>query len=417
MDAQQSRSLPRTVWAERHVEEFLTLPLVSEFVFRSPQAMDGAVQREVADFLLLCGERGILISQKCQENPLGRTRNAAETWARKKSKKAVAQLRGALRTGRDRPLWCDHPRRGRVDFPDGLPPIVHGIVLVEVLYPVVLEGLAEELPLEYETTPISYLSRNDFLNLALQLRTVPELLDYLAKRRVLPVEDLRSIGAEDCLYGSFLLNGACFDGCMGIADSRITVAAQTGRLKELLQRKVDSDRYSSLLERLADTLATRHPEYASVIPAEVAALFDPPRERKNYLEFQTVLANLRLRERSELGLKFFETMQMLQGSAEGFAYSAAYPDSHADWVYVFVSSKKVARPVVLSRMFELCRAAMAYYQKTRCFVTADRDGESFETMLSRPGFTPTVTDVAWGEKLFGRLRMEHRAMNLVPEAV
>jgi hypothetical protein len=28
--------------------------------------------------------------------------------------------------------WCDHARRGRVEFPDGLPKIDHGIVIVEV---------------------------------------------------------------------------------------------------------------------------------------------------------------------------------------------------------------------------------------------------------------------------------------------
>jgi hypothetical protein len=31
----------RTQWAERHVEEFLGLPLVREFVLRSPQTIDG----------------------------------------------------------------------------------------------------------------------------------------------------------------------------------------------------------------------------------------------------------------------------------------------------------------------------------------------------------------------------------------
>src|SRR2546429_1206941 len=58
----------RTLWAERQVEEFLSLPLVSEFVFRSPQTVDGS-QREVADFLVTCDAPGILISQKCQEDP------------------------------------------------------------------------------------------------------------------------------------------------------------------------------------------------------------------------------------------------------------------------------------------------------------------------------------------------------------
>ena len=41
----------RGIWAERYVEEFLSLPFVSEFVFRSLQTQDGT-QKEVADFLI-----------------------------------------------------------------------------------------------------------------------------------------------------------------------------------------------------------------------------------------------------------------------------------------------------------------------------------------------------------------------------
>jgi hypothetical protein len=407
--------LTRTLWAERHVEDFLSLPLVSEFVFRSPQTVDGGVQREVADFLVTCGKSAILISQKCQEDPLTRTRDATAAWALKRSRKGVSQLCGALRTGRGKALWCDHPRRGRVDFQAGLPPIAHGIVLVEVFQPVPLTGDPLELPLEYDGTPITYLSRNDFLNLALQLRTLPELLEYLDKRRVLPYADLRTIGAEDSLYAFYVLNDGCFDGCMGIADARIAVAGQTKRLKEALQRKADSDRYGSLLERVADSLASRHPDYAKDIPAEVANLFDPPDQRRNYLELQLVLANLRLRERAVLGFQFHKAAEKLRNDSDGFVYSATYLDSQPDWVYVLASSRNVARPAVLSRMWALLRAAMAHYGKSRSLVVTDRSGESFEVMASRPGFKPTITDFALGERLFGTLRVEHRQANLIPE--
>src|SRR5436309_2004163 len=161
----------RTGWAERHVEEFLSLPFIGEFVFRSPQAL-GSTQREVVDFLLLQRGSGILISQKCQDDPTRRTVAQTDTWARKKAKEAVRQLRGAIRTGTGKPIWCDHPRRGRVDFHAGLPAIRHGVVLVEVFQPVDLNVGAEDLPLAYQGVPITYLSVNDFLNLALELRTV-----------------------------------------------------------------------------------------------------------------------------------------------------------------------------------------------------------------------------------------------------
>jgi hypothetical protein len=86
--SQPNQQLSRTVWAERHVEEFLSLPLISEFVFRSPQTLDGT-QREVADLLVAHGNIGILVSQKCQEDPATRDAAKTESWARKEAKKAA----------------------------------------------------------------------------------------------------------------------------------------------------------------------------------------------------------------------------------------------------------------------------------------------------------------------------------------
>ena len=45
-------SQERGIWAERYVRDFLALPFISEFVFRSLQTLDGGTQKEVADSLL-----------------------------------------------------------------------------------------------------------------------------------------------------------------------------------------------------------------------------------------------------------------------------------------------------------------------------------------------------------------------------
>jgi len=63
----------RGIWAERKVQDFLSLPFVSEFVFRSLQTLDGT-QKEVADFLIAYPGVGILMSQKTQKDPSARFR-------------------------------------------------------------------------------------------------------------------------------------------------------------------------------------------------------------------------------------------------------------------------------------------------------------------------------------------------------
>ena len=403
----------RTLWAERQVEEFLSLPLVSEFVFRSPQTVDGS-QREVADFLVTCDAPGILISQKCQEDPTVRTARKLQAWACKRAKKAASQLIGALRTGGSRPMWCEHRRRGRVDFYTGLPAVAHGIVLIEVIDRVTLRQESDELPLVFNGIPVSYFSLKDFLNLCVQLRTVPEIVEYLDRRRALPVADLRTIGEERSLFAFCLLNEGSFAGCLGITDAKIAVAAQKNRFEERLRRKLECDRFSGLLEHVANELATRLPHYAAGLPPGLLAAFDPVEQRQNYIRIQSVLANLRLRERAELGRAFEYTTEKLRSESQGFVYRAMRLDSQPEWVYIFGSSKRVDRPELLSRFGPLMQGALAYFGKSRCFLVVDRDGIGYEVALSKPGYQATLTDYEVGAKLYGHLRTESRAFSLVP---
>ena len=89
-----------------------------------------------------------------------------------------------------------------------MPPITHGLVLTEVFQPIDLQPDADDLPLSCGAMPITYLSVNDFLNLAVELRTVPELIAYLDARRGLPIPDLPRIGNERPLFEFYLLGGA-----------------------------------------------------------------------------------------------------------------------------------------------------------------------------------------------------------------
>lgn len=396
----------RTDWTERHVEGLLSLPFVTEFVFRSPRTIDRNLEREVVDFLILRKGTGILMSQKCQDDPTRRTVEQTDRWARKKAKEAVHQLRGALRTGTGRPIWCDHPRRGRVDFPEGLPTIRHGLVLVEVFQPV---DLGEEgIPLNFQGIPITYLSVNDFLNLALQLRTVPEVLEYLEARRALPFPSLRTIGDEKSFFGFYVLNDGSFQGCAGQADARVAVAARQEPLQQRLQQKWESDRYSSILEHVANELATQNPDYASGLSPEMLACFDPPGQRTNYLKLQEVLA--------DLGRAFYSVNQKLSTQVQGLAKRTMRLDSRPDWVFLFLSSRGLERPFVLEAGSLVMTTAMAYHQKTRCLLVIDLDGQSYAVALRELRGQPTITDYALGEKYFGHLQVTTIPIEFIPRS-
>jgi len=273
------------------------------------------------------------------------------------------KLSGALRNPTT-PFWCNHPRRGRVDFPTGLPTIVHGVVVAETFRSVDLQSAASDLPLESAGVPITYLSINDFLNLAMQLRTIPELYAYLTARRALPESALRRFGEEQVLPEYFLLNGT-FEACRGHQDAAEVLERRAEERHKALNRMVQYREGSAYLEYV---LATRPATCLDGIPSQWAALFDPPESRSNYLRMQELLSDLILRERALLGQHFESHIRELANHAEGYIHSAVRLDSKPEWIFLFASSKAVEREEVFRRIEKSIRAALAFYRKQRCLV-------------------------------------------------
>jgi hypothetical protein len=401
--------------AEEYVRDFLSLPLISEFVFHSVQTND-VTQKEVADFLIHYPGIGVLISQKTQQDPFSRDAARNASWVLKKTCDAVSQLRGALREPK-RLMWCKHPRRGRVDLPEGLPPISHGIVLTETFNAVDLNPQATDLPLEYKGAAITYLSLNDFLHLAQELRTVTEILAYLDARRSLPFKDLRTIGDERALLEFYYLQEGSLAGCVGKADAAVVVAARQPDLSRTLRAKWDHDQYSYLIEHVAAQLSTRRKDYAAGLSAGDAARYDDPENRKGYLRLQAVLADLRLRERAEIGQAFSETMEKRRAAADTFRYKAVHLDTRPEWVYVLGSSAGLDPQELENRKHRLLIGAAAFYRKNNCLLIIDRNnGTSYEVgLVSYPTPPSSPIERALGNELFGHLKMKDKPLNLIPQ--
>jgi hypothetical protein len=394
--------ITRTEWAELQVEKLLSIPFVSEFVFRSPKHNDPD-EKEVIDHLLIHGGRCILLSQKAQEEPDKRTPERNELWVLKNIQNALRPIRGVIRNPDDRPKWCEHPRRGRIEF-DCIPSIIHGIALAETWRPVDLSPAASDLPLEYMGIPLTYLSINDFLNLAVQLRTVPELLEYLSARRTLPEVSLRRVGDEWTLFEFYLLNSGSFTGCTGHDDAKQKLLANADAVTEALERNSEHRFYSSLLEYVADCLAVRDPDYAQGLSEDLLALFDPDGERKNYILLQEILVDLRLRERAELGRAFHSVTERVCEQGDGLSFQASHIDGK-DRVFLFVAARNRSKTQMSEAVHTLAGAAIAHFRKSSCLVIVDRDGKHYDLALTRPDYQPTADDEDAGRKYFGHLRM------------
>jgi hypothetical protein len=398
-----------------HVENFVSPAFVSEFVFRSPQVMEGKMQREVADLLITRGEQALLISQKCQEDPTARNAAKASAWAQKQAAAAAAQLKGALRrVGQPLEIWCDHPRRGRVLFANGLPAISHAIAAVEVFQ---LVELQNDAPLDHQGTPISYLSVSDFLNLSQQLRTIPEVIRYLDERRTLPDTVLRSIGGERLIFEYYLLCNGSLKGFASHTHAAKVIAEHRDDVDQAIVAKEDRDAHALALEHVADQLSGRHPHYATGLSQAVLQHFEPAHDRRKYLEMQDVLAGMQLAERAELGRTFQGVIHRRKmDGGRGFTLAAARVGALADWVFVFGSfraSSTFTRDQLLRSFHPIVTDAMNHYSCSRCLLIVDRDGESYEVgigVLTSPPPAPGE----YISKIFGALKTSIKELHFRP---
>jgi hypothetical protein len=388
------------------VEGFIAPAFISEFVFRSPQVLDRGREREVADLLITRGDQALLISQKCQEEPNTRTPEKTTVWARKQAAAATSQLKGALRrVGREGEIWCNHPRRGRVPFPAGLPPITHAIATIEVFARTELD---DDLPLEAEGTPITYVSVSDFLNLSQQLRTVPEIVRYLDARRSLCEAELRVIGAEQTLFLYYLLLDGSFANFTSLADAEQTLTERGDELQATIIAKAKRDRFSLLMEHVADQLAERHSQYRDGLSATTLDNYEPAGERRAYLQMQEIVAGMHLAERAELGRVFHGAVdKRKREGGSGLSFAAAQVSSQPDLVFIlgsFGESPAFSRDKLLSAFHPLANEAMAHYDRSRCLIIIDRDGASYEVglaVLTSP-FTSEIKEHQ--SKVFGPLK-------------
>jgi dsDNA-binding SOS-regulon protein len=317
----------RTDWAEHSIAELARCPLISESVYHSPQRLD-KTQKEVTDILLALGNQAIVLSVKCQQEPGSRSIEKESLWATKAAGEAFSQIKGALRAIRENTFWCDHPRRGRVHFDPEQLLTAHALILVEVVAPATL---TDDLPLHHEGVPVSYFSASDFCNIVDQLRSIPEIIAYLTARLTLPFDARRTVGNEKSLYGYYLLRNESFDYCLGADDAGILLASQVGELEAALDRKLEADRYSGLIERVADCLAERNPNYLDGLSVEEQDFYDPSSERRNYLLMQEELCNLRLGGRALLGRHFASLMEKVErADPPAMTYAAVHSDHKPD---------------------------------------------------------------------------------------
>ena len=395
--------MQRTDKAEQILEQMASVPLTWENVFRSPKYAT-KTEKEVVDLLLVLRNKGIFISMKCQHDPMTRTGEKLIRWVRKSANAALKQVKGGIRTSKTREFWCSHESRGKVFFkPKQIDP-VRAVVIVETLKEV---SLVQDMPLEIDSVPVSYLSVNDFLNIVTELRTINDLLLYLDKRCSICPELQRNIGIEKVIFGFYVL----YKGSPREVDSLQDIVEEIGQrsteFARLIRKRKAANSKARLMEELANRLSIRLEAHDEGLDKEIARRFDPTSKRRNYILIQDELCDLILDERRKLGESLSRVVVTVgqEDSNEPMVYKAAHLDSKPDFLYVFSSSKGLSRNEVIQRCSNLLQGGLAYYGKTRGLaVNYTHDLNNFETVMIH-SFIETAEFRRLGENWFSNLKM------------
>lgn len=171
-------------WTEDEVTTFVAAAFSPDFVFRSPQHLDGKLMRETSDVLVIWDDVAIAIECKSRAlHPDGTPQADDVEWTRTRLRKALSQLGGAVKTVKSgRIVRLQNERRGVVSFSTDMFRYVYALAIMNHdAAPYYAEDLVPDEIAAFPV-PVHVLSFRDFYNLCLFLDTPAELVNYLELR-------------------------------------------------------------------------------------------------------------------------------------------------------------------------------------------------------------------------------------------
>lgn len=392
-----NQSLQRSKLAEIYTAKFASAPLIAECIFLNPAFLDGKIEREVCDLLIVLRDQALVVQMKSQDKP--HTGERLTRWIEKETRKAASQIKGTIRTLRERALWCEHARRGRVAFQAGHLKPLQALAIVDTQASV---AIPNGLPNVCDGVPISYLSLNDFLNLVRELRAFPEIVLYLAQRAEFAKSAQIPLGVERTVYARYLANEGGFGGCRSYDEMAQSLMGLS--VSELLREKQAADQPAHVVEHFVDSLAARIAHWDEGLTPELVGGFDPSEARSNYLRIQEEFCDLHLCDRRALGRQLSELRSMLdRDQSKDMAFAPTRLGNKPDMLYMVAASRGIPRAELLRRAQYLLAGGLAFYKKTAGVIVNDRDGQGFEFILIQ-NFQASPEYLTLGEHFFGKLR-------------
>ena len=117
--------------AEIDLADFISEPLLLDFVHLQPECIEGEKPRELSDLLIEDGNLAIPVQLKFQDRKKAAPNRDEQRWAKNKLKVALSQLEGAIKNLEKYEINAKHPFRGKVSFPSNYFRCNHGLVIID----------------------------------------------------------------------------------------------------------------------------------------------------------------------------------------------------------------------------------------------------------------------------------------------
>ena len=385
------------------LQEFAAFPLMDQGVLYSPRFLDGNIEKEVCDLLLLHRQSAILVSLKARDTE--RSVSQTKRWAAKQAKKSLKQLRGGSRSLRERMVWCEHRSLGEMRFDPGTVSVVHGVALIEADYEMQLDISDSPTLIEAVGVPTSLMSVADFLHILRHLRTWRDLAAYLdARCKVLTHPDRATLGAEIPLLGYYTAMRDSFSGCQGIADAKIV----TARGEHVRVGAAFRDREVALASPFEDVLrclsldddVALPPCMQPVVPSDETLAAGRRLMRED-------LCHLSIQERAALG----EQIARLSGELhetrpDAPLFGGVRFGRHEEDAYMVVVARGADQLELRTEAFDLIVSYCVYHEKKRGFVFSlnEVNGQVVADAFFIGNVQPSLEMQMVGEERFGRIR-------------
>jgi len=406
MTSSKSSAAPpnaRTLGVELVVGELLSLPLMRENVFHSAKYLDGIIEKEVADLLLVHRGEVIVVSIKAQEKP--RDASATFRWATGAIDKAVRQVGGAYKTLSTKDAWCvqaAHTARFRAGE---LRPR-HGLALVESQFEMGIEvepGLMERLR---KVAPVSLMTIADFVRLAAYLRTWRDLNSYLSARaNSIKGADASVVGAERPLFVYYTAACDSFAGCGGIADAKIVQAARPAApaAAQRDRERAQAELLEKFIERISDAGDVAIPD-----GEEALRQFLPGVAEGTRASLRDEFCDLTVQERAAVGEQVSVTCDATakDDDVESMRYGAVRLPRFPEKLLLVVASKGTPHgEATVAGIDALIAGCVHYRRETGILLLANQlDGAVHFSLGRVVEVHPTVEMTVRGVELFGHVK-------------